>query len=77
VKAAASPPERRRAAAERREKHAKTHDELAAMWAEQGDPELAELERRYAELERATARVDRERARLMEVRGGEDPPAAA
>jgi len=63
---------RRREAADRHELSALLHDDAAAYWDGQGDPELAELERRNAELERAGAELERDRASLFEGRA--DPP---
>ena len=60
--------ERHRLAAARHEAAA-LHDDLAGQFAETGDDELAELERRGAEIERAAAALGRDRAAVFEACG--------
>jgi hypothetical protein len=55
-------------------KAAETHDAMAArhekssiFWAENGDPERADLERRNAAIERDAAQLERDRAELERV----------
>ena len=56
-------------AAARHEEAAALHVSLAAQFADAGDHELAELERRGAEIERAAAALERDRAALFRSRG--------
>lgn len=61
--------ERHRLAAARHEEAAALHVTLAAQFAEGGDDELVELERRGAEIERAAAALERDRAAVFKARG--------
>jgi hypothetical protein len=51
-------------AAETHERTAARHDEASIFWAEKGDAERADLERRNAAIERDAAQLERDRAEL-------------
>ena len=57
--------QRHLAAAERHAVAAARHQEAAEFWAERGDGERADLERRNARIEEAAAELERDRATIL------------